>query len=259
MNAIVPVPPAAAPAVSEPLSMLNFIAAAVSDPAVDVRKLETLLRMQRELQADEAKRAYHRAMTAAQAAMVQIVRDTPNEHLHTKYASLEAVDTVIRPIYTGHGFTLSFDSEPLDGDRIRVWCEVTHIEGHTRAYSLDAPPDTAGPKGAANKTPIQGIASSVSYLRRYLTTMIFNIVTKGEDQDGNRTHLLTSAQRTELTALMRETNTPEGRFLAHMYPDAAPPLRDLGEAPARDFPRLRNALVTKREILAKRAQRSAAP
>jgi hypothetical protein len=220
-----------------------------------VAKLESLLRMQREIVADDARLQFNRAMSAAQGEMQPVLRNARNDQTNSRYANLEAVDAAIRPIYARHGFCLEFNSEPLDGPNVRIVCEVSHVGGHSKKYCLEAALDTAGPKGVGNKTPVQGLGSSVSYLRRYLTVMIFNVVLSSDDNDGQRQHrneastgLLTHSQKMDLKGLMRDTRTLESRFLEVMCPD----IRAIEEVPASDFPRLRNALLTKLGVLKQR-------
>jgi hypothetical protein len=260
MNAITIEAPNQSSALSlDGTSLLNFVAMAVKDSAIDVTKLEVLLRMQREILADDAKLQFNRAMSAAQGEMQPVLRDAKNDQTNSKYARLETIDAAMRPVYTRHGFSLSFNSEPIDGPNVRIACEVAHMAGHSKTYHLEAALDTAGPQGKANKTPLHGLGSSVSYLRRYLTCMIFHIVLMNEDNDGNRlrpdTGLITHAQRMDLKGLMRETHTLEAKFLSVMFPTLA--LREIEEAPAVDFARLKNALISKRTILAKRAAAAA--
>jgi hypothetical protein len=260
MNAITRAVPAGAvtptEASTEMPSLLHFVAMAVRDPNIDVAKLEALMRMQREIIADDARLQFHRAMSAAQGEMQPVLRDAKNDQTNSKYARLETIDAVMRPIYSRHGFSLSFDSEPVEGG-VRIACEVAHAGGHAKTYHLEAALDMAGPQGRANKTPLHGLGSSVSYLRRYLTCMIFHVVLANEDTDGNRirpdTNLITHAQKMDLKALMRETHTLESRFLEAMCPT----LRALDEVSAFDFARLRNALIAKRTTLAKRAAAAA--
>ena len=123
-------------------------------------------------------------MAAAQAEMMPVIRDATNVHTSTKYAKLEKIDGAMRPIYTRHGFSVRFGSDvsPREGF-IRIVCTVSHGDYSETNY-LDAPPDTTGSKGLANKTPVQAVGSSVSYLRRFLLTMVFNIVLADEDDDG---------------------------------------------------------------------------
>jgi hypothetical protein len=256
MNALTPIEPV------PPLnSLLNFVASAMKDPDLNVDKLQMLLSIQREIVADDAKLQFNRAMSLAQGEMVPVVRDAQNTQTNSKYATLERIDAVIRPIYTKYGFCLSFNSEAIEGPNERIVCEVSHVAGHTKKFQLEAAPDTVGPQGKANKTPLHGLGSMVSYLRRYLTCMIFNITLTNEDNDGNRQQrnqrddgeVSGRAQTDELYALLAEcsadptaTATNERAFLTKMGLGG---LRSMADARVGDFARLRSALLTKRSIM----------
>ena len=268
MNAITPSRrrPIAAPAMTQATpvvadSLLNFVARAMADPTINVDKLEVLLRMQREIVADDARLQFNRAMSTTQAEMQPIVRDASNTQTQSRYARLETIDAKLRPIYTRNGFCLSFDSAPIEGPNVRIVCEVSHSGGHSKTFHLEAALDMAGPQGKANKTPLHGLGSSVSYLRRYLTCMIFHVVLANEDNDGNRSRgdgeLGSRSQVDELYALIAECSADpdaaesnERSFLTRM---GLAELGSIKEIPASDFPRLRNALLTKKGVLAQRA------
>lgn len=169
----------------EEQSLLNVIARAMSDERFDVNKLETLLRIQSELLAERARQSFYRSMSDAQGEMRAVLRDSSNEQTRSKYAKLEAIDEQIRPIYTNHGFSLTYGTAPpRDPGSIRVVCTCAHRDGHTEKYELEAPPDMTGARGTVNKSPLHGLGSTVTYLRRYLLVMAFNIMTAAEDDDG---------------------------------------------------------------------------
>jgi hypothetical protein len=240
-----------------PDSLLNFVAMAVRDPSVDVTKLEALLRMQREIVADDGRVQFNRAYSAAQAEMLPVTRDAKNDQTNSKYARLETIDAAIRPIYTAHGFAMSFDSEPLDTANVRIVCEVMHRDGHSKTFRLEGGLDMAGIKGNANKTPMHALGSSVSYLRRYLKCLIWDIALANEDNDGNRPSpraanddgRMSAAELKLLDDLMIQTGTGEGRFLAYHKLD----YRSIQQVPASEFIRLKNALLLKVSMLAQRA------
>jgi hypothetical protein len=173
--------------VAQSSAMATFIERAALDPAFDVAKLEQLLRMQREVAAEQAKREFNAAMANAQAEMLPVIRDATNTHTGSKYAKLATIDAEMRPIYTKWGFSVRYGTQaaPRDG-WIRVMCTVAHAGGYEEPpIALDAPMDVAGSQGKTNKTGIQAVGSSVSYLRRYLLTMAFNIVLADDpDDDG---------------------------------------------------------------------------
>lgn len=165
--------------------LMAIIERAANNPRIDVNKMQRLLDMHMQIQKTKAEIAYNAAMADCQGEIPQIETNKENTHTKSKYANLEAIDTVVRPILKKHGFSLSSDSRTLENGNKLIICWVRHRDGHKERHELDAPPDTTGSKGTANKTGVQATGSTVSYLQRYLIKMIFNVVIKGEDNDGN--------------------------------------------------------------------------
>lgn len=194
-------------------AVLAIIAQASRDPQVDVSKLQILLEMRERVMAKEAEGAFYRAMKSAQAEMVPIVRNAINAQTQSRYATLEQVDIAIRPIYTRHGFALTSDSPLSEGHGVTVSTTAMHEAGHARTYRLNGSLDTTGPQGKANKTEMHGLGSSISYLRRYLKLMIFDLVLTNEDNDGNgREKLLDEQQANSILDMLNacdiKPNTP---------------------------------------------------
>jgi hypothetical protein len=193
------------------------IVRAAQDDSIDIGKLQALLDMQREVQRERAIRMFNSAMASAQAEMMPVIRDATNTHTKSKYAKLETIDAQMRPIYTRHGFSVRFGSQPSPRESwIRIICTVAHSAGHYEMNHLDAPPDDVGTRGTVNKTPIQSVGSSVSYLRRYLLCMCFNIVLSDDidpDTDGEAGRRSREPEPEPLAPLL-EPNGP--RWLANL-------------------------------------------
>ena len=167
-------------------ALMSFIERASRDPDFDVAKFGELLRIQRDTVRDMQRNAFNEAMAAAQAEMEPIPRRSFNSHTRSSYAKLEAIDREIRPIYTRHGLSVRFGSAlPPAPGWMRITCTVS-LGGYSEEQYLDAELDHGGAKGAANKNPVQAVGSSVTYLRRYLLLMVFNITTDevAPDDDG---------------------------------------------------------------------------
>ena len=167
-------------------ALMSFIERAANNPEFDVAKFGELLRLQRDVGHDQARRAFNAAMADAQSEMLPVVRDAKNSHLGNRYAKLETIDAAMRPIYTRHGFSVRFGSapSPREGD-IRIICTVAHAGGYFEENHLDAPLGSTGSQGGRTQTtPVQAVGSAVTYLRRYLLTMVFNIVLADDDDDG---------------------------------------------------------------------------
>lgn len=197
---VIEVPPApyssrtevAAP-VQQPANLMQALATAAADPRMDVEKVERLFAMHKEMMDREAEAAFNDALARAQARVQPIVTNRRNDHTRSMYATLAAVNEQISPIYSAEGLAVSFDTydkarhkdmDPLQSGWVRVIATVSHSGGHKRVYHLDGPLDDAGTEGKKNKTGIQAMGSTVSYLRRYLVLMIFNVATT-DDNDGN--------------------------------------------------------------------------
>jgi hypothetical protein len=105
----------------------------------------------------------------------------------------------------------------------RVTCEVTHCDGHSKHYHVDMPSETAGFKGTANKTATHAFSSAMSYGRRYLTLLIFNIATEDDDgQTAGRGKTITDDQCNELLALADEVGANKGKFCSYFSINAFP-------------------------------------
>ena len=156
------------------------------DPQVDVDKLERLMQLHERMKAQAAKEQFNVAMSVAQQTMRPIAADAANPQTHSKYASYAALDKALRPIYTEHGFALSFDTgEPPREDMVRMLCYVSHSAGHERTYHADMPADGKGAKGGDVMTKTHATGAAMSYGMRYLLKMIFNVAVGEDDVDGN--------------------------------------------------------------------------
>lgn len=167
-------------------SVLERIIAAASNPEVDIDKFERLLALQEKLVDRQAEMEFNQAMTAAQTVMRPVSADATNPQTRSKYASYKALDDVLRPIYTAHGFSLSFNTKKSDiAENIDVICEVSHVGGFSKTYEVPMPADGKGAKGGDVMTKTHAAGSAMSYGQRYLLKLIFNVAVTTDDDDGN--------------------------------------------------------------------------
>lgn len=171
---------------NEAISLLAVIERAATDKTVDVDKMERLLAMHERIVAKQAEAAFNDSMRKAQSEMPIVPKDALNPSTNSRFAKYETLWKAVTPIISANGFSQSFGSgETSLADHYRVQCIVSHTGGHSRTYQADLPADYLGPKGLPNKTKMHGFGSTMSYGRRYLTALIFNIALIGEDKDGN--------------------------------------------------------------------------
>lgn len=170
----------------EAAALIEVISKAAKDPAVDVDKLERLMAMHERITAREAEKAFNVAMSVCQAEIKQVAPDADNPQTRSKYATYGKLDSVLRPIYTKHGFALSFGEDACEKpDIVRVTCIVSHKDGFSRKYHRDMPADGKGAKGGDVMTKTHAAGAAGSYGARYLLKGIFNVAIGEYDDDGN--------------------------------------------------------------------------
>lgn len=168
------------------MSPMAIVAQAAADPNVDADKLERLYALLERQQAQQAEVAFNDAMSAAQGKMGRISADATNPQTRSRYATYGKLDHALRPLYSTHGFSLSFDStDSPKEDHARFLCYCSHAAGHTRTYRIDIPVDGKGAKGNDVMTKTHAVGSGASYGMRYLLKMIFNVAVGEDDDDGN--------------------------------------------------------------------------
>jgi len=195
-------------------SILAVISRAAADPSVDIAKMSSLLDMQERIMGKQAEMDFNAALSrvSAKLADVKIVRSQGVSYKAGeafKFAPYEKIDAAIRPILTEEGFSLSFNSEAREGGGAIITGTLSHAGGHSRKASLPLALDNSG-----GKNNIQGMGSTISYGKRYTATMLLNIVTVGEDDDGaGDFDIITTEQAVEIALLLNETNSDKARFL----------------------------------------------
>ena len=170
---------------------LRMIMQAAANPDVDVAKLNALLDMKERVLDKTAKAEWNQAMTDMQEEMRRIRANKLNPQTHSRYPTYDALDRVLRPVYTKHGFSLTFDTgqgedpAPVPTDCVRIWINVAHRAGHVDRKHVDMPADGKGAKGGDVMTKTHATGSAMSYGMRYLLKFAFNVAVGEDDDDGN--------------------------------------------------------------------------
>lgn len=216
---------------SDGAALVAAIERAARDPDVDITKMERLFAMRKEIATEMAEAEFNRAMTECQREMRPVAADADNPQTHSRYASYAALDRALRPIYTKHGFSISFDeADSPKPEHVRVLAYVAHSGGFTRTYRRDMPADGKGAKGGDVMTKTHAAGAAHSYGARYLLKGIFNVAVGEDDTDGNEPQSrITEKQAADLKALITEHKGNMGRLLNYLK------LRSLEEIPAVNY------------------------
>lgn len=139
------------------ITPMDLIHMAVSGGA-DLDKLEKLLQLKRDWEADEAKKAFVQAMAAFKREPILISKDKENKQYSSKYTSLGNMINTVTPFLSKHGLSADWEIDQSKG--IKVTCVITHQMGHSKRVPFECAPDTSGAKN-----PIQQIKSSITYAK----------------------------------------------------------------------------------------------
>lgn len=145
----------------------------------DLEKLEKLLSLQERWEGNEARKAYHKAMSEFKANPPKIEKDRKVAYKDVRYAhaSLANVCEKINSALSQHGLSASWQTKQDNGS-VTVTCKITHTNGHSEQTSLTANPDNTGSKNA-----IQAIGSTIAYLERYSLLCLTGLATHDMDND----------------------------------------------------------------------------
>lgn len=225
-------------------SLLQICLEAASRKDMSPDKVRAYLDMAHTEELRELEREFDALMFEARGKMPVIIKDAWNPHTKSHYAKLEKVSQTIDNIAREFGFTHSYGmaDSPIDG-HYRVILDLINKNGFKRRSYLDIGSDTRGAKGTGNKSEAQGTGSSVAYARRYLKTMVWDLVIAGQDTDGAhasaRGETIGSDEMAVLTKLIKDTGTNTDKFCEHFG------IEGLSDLPKKDFAKAKALLERK--------------
>ena len=175
-------------AVSEAVSFIQMIERASRDPAVDIDKMERLMQMHERMLNRQAETAFNVALATMQTELPEMPErgsiKKKDGGVQSKYALWEDMNQIIKPILSKHGFALTFRTGN-EGNKIVVTGILSHAAGHSVSSTMQLPMDASG-----SKNEVQGVGSSTAYGKRYVASALLNLTSRGEDNDGQGSKLL---------------------------------------------------------------------
>jgi hypothetical protein len=132
--------------------------------------------------ARQAAHTYRAAMAACQADVDPVRANCSNPQTRSRYADLAALDGAIRPVYTAHGFSLSFDTIASERpDYVRIVCKVYHSGGHCETHGLDVPGRWRRSEGRPGHDQSARARQRLHLCTQVFDAMAFNIAIDRDD------------------------------------------------------------------------------
>lgn len=150
----------------------------------DIGTLERLMALRKDMLAEEAKKAFNKAMAEFQAECPVIEKtksvSTKSGDEAYKYAPIESVISQVKVLIQKHGFRYSTTMElSEDGTLVKAFCRVVHELGHEEISVMEVP---LGAQTAV-MSKSQVVAAAQTFAKRYAFLNAFGIMTGDTDND----------------------------------------------------------------------------
>lgn len=154
------------------------------EKGANLSELRDVLALQKEWEANEARKAYYASMAAFKAEAPKILKnkavgyDAKNGGVRTSYkhATLDHITDRISPVLSKHGLSASW--RVAQNGQISVTTRIAHVLGHFEETTITAGADTTG-----SKNSIQAVGSTITYLQRYGLLALTGLATADQDDD----------------------------------------------------------------------------
>lgn len=128
---------------------------------------------------------FNTALQRIQSRITKIAKRGWNPDTKSWFATADDVDDGINTLLLEEGLTLSFEPRPSEKTDMVLIVGILSLGAYSREYPLEMPADGKGPKGGGVMSRTHATGSAITYGKRYLKNMIFNLRFKEKDDDGN--------------------------------------------------------------------------
>jgi hypothetical protein len=189
---------------------------------VPVEVLERLVALSERVSERNARAAFFDALARFRAECPPIQKTRENAQFSvtrngvkraSKYAPLEEVDRVARPVAAECGLVWTWDQR-IDGEFMHVTCRVLHVMGHSESSTVTLPHASN-----AGSSPQQKFGGTQSYGMRYSLLAALGLTTAEEDTDGaggeedGGGEAISDGDLADIEAKIREVGADRAAFL----------------------------------------------
>lgn len=179
------------------------------EKGVPVETMERLLAMRKEINKENAKAAYVKALAQFQKDCPEIkktkkVMNKDGQTVRYMYAPLEDIISGIKELLAKQELSYTWDVEHSEKGLTAI-AKITHSMGHSETSKFQVPIDTGGFMTAPQKS-----ASALTFAKRYSLCNALGISTGDEDDDANTAGKEPDAksEKSKIILLLRRLDKP---------------------------------------------------
>ena len=180
----------------------------------DMDQIEKLIALKERCDANDAKKAYSKAVASFKKNPPVVIKDLINSQYGSGYSSISNLINTVNKGLSKHGLSIRFDYPASDDPNIiYVTCIMSHSQGHSEQVTVQGPPDDSGKKNA-----LQQRKSTRTYLKIESFEAITGIASQDAniDDDANSVvEYITESQVADLLSLIDEVGANKQDFLKY--------------------------------------------
>ncbi len=168
-----------------PMSMIQAAFQSAIERGAGLEVVDRILAQQREMIEYQDRVAFQAALRRIQDGLKPIAKLGWNPDTKSKFATAESIDSAIEKLLAVERMTLSFEPRPSDKPDMVFIVGILSLGAYSKEYPLEMPADGKGAKGGGVMSRTHATGSAITYGKRYLKNMIFDLRFKEKDDDGN--------------------------------------------------------------------------
>lgn len=170
----------------DPMAMIQAAFQSAIENKQGLEVVDRILEQQKWMIQHNEEQAFNAALKKIQRQLKKIPKRGWNDQTRSNYATAEDVDDAIQHLLDSENMTLTFVPAINDKPMMVTIIGTLSLGAYSRQYPLEMPTDGQGPKGGGVMTRTHATGSAVTYAKRYLKNMIFDLRFNEKDDDGNQ-------------------------------------------------------------------------
>ena len=218
------------PQAMTPMAMIQKALDAALESGNGLAVANLILDQMKEQRDYEDRAAFQAALRRIQDELKAIPKRGLNKETNSRYLLPEDIDKALDPLLKREGMSLWFEPRASDKPDEVLVVGILGLGAYAREYPLPMPCDGKGAKGGGVMSRTHATGSAITYARRYLKGMLFDLHAVDDDGNAAAKKLASLDERAHLTHLDNIRNASNKAELQRLYLNALKDAEAIGDA-----------------------------